>query len=147
MTDALQTALKHDVPNLSAAQCELGASLYTEALFRAVGSLEEFALPIIVQTLFDMRSDLKEGQTETRNKLDQIIQGLQNEQNAFVPNEPSIQIFQIEPWLIPIEVEQLSFPVQSRDSVKPIRCAQFRSQDYICGNQWFWKNFCNESSC
>ncbi|PIU90306.1 MAG: hypothetical protein COS63_03560, partial [Anaerolineae bacterium CG06_land_8_20_14_3_00_57_67] len=74
---ALLKALQRDIPSLTPFQCEKGARLYTEALLRSVGLLKDFTLPVLLQTLFDLRHELSEGQTEIRQKLDHILEALQ----------------------------------------------------------------------
>ena len=74
---ALLKALERDIPSLTPFQCEKGARLYTEALLRSVGLLKDFTLPVLLQTLFDLRHELSEGQTEIRQKLDHILEALQ----------------------------------------------------------------------
>jgi tetratricopeptide (TPR) repeat protein len=76
VTDALRQAFERDVPNLSHQQCENGARLYTDALLRAVGSLEDFTLPIIRQVVLDNSKKLDTlgvGQAEIKRLLEKLI--------------------------------------------------------------------------
>ncbi len=66
-------SFRREIPNLRPEQHEEGARLYTDALLRAVGSLEQFVSPILLQTVLD----LKKGQHGQNKKLDQIITLLQ----------------------------------------------------------------------
>ncbi len=81
---ALESAFARDLPRLSPAQQEEGARLYTDALLRAVGTLEEFISPILLQSVLD----LKKGQFSQDKKLDEIISLLRAKVNA-VPVPPS----------------------------------------------------------
>jgi tetratricopeptide (TPR) repeat protein len=81
---ALREAFVRDLPNLSPEQQEEAARLYTDALLRAVGTLEPFLSPILLQTALD----LKKGQFAQDKKLDEIISLLQARVNA-APVAPS----------------------------------------------------------
>ena len=80
LQDTLLDAFRRDLPNLSPEQHEEGARLYTDAMLRAVGSLEEFVSPILLQTVLDLKKGqtvLKKGQTVADKKLDKIIAHLE----------------------------------------------------------------------
>jgi hypothetical protein len=58
---ALREALTRDLGRvLAPAQIEAAARLYTDALLRAVSTLKDFALPIIAQTIQDIRREQRE---------------------------------------------------------------------------------------
>jgi hypothetical protein len=58
---ALREALTRDLGRvLAPAQIEAAARLYTDALLRAVSTLKDFALPIIAQTVQDIRREQRE---------------------------------------------------------------------------------------
>jgi hypothetical protein len=72
---ALQQALARDIPSLTAAQNEFGGRLYTESLQRALLPVKEFTLPIIGQTVLDIRNRLAElgiGQEEIKSGQERI---------------------------------------------------------------------------
>ncbi len=55
---AIQAALERDIHSLTPTQITSGASLYTESLQRALLPIKEFTLPIIGQTVLDIKSKL-----------------------------------------------------------------------------------------
>ncbi|MGB9889327.1 MAG: tetratricopeptide repeat protein [Anaerolineae bacterium] len=57
---ALREVLARDLPALTSAQIEAAARLYTDALLRAVSTLKGFTLPIIAQTVQDIRKEQRE---------------------------------------------------------------------------------------
>ncbi len=72
---ALLNALERDAPGLSSAQRAAGAALYTEALQRAMIQLKEYTLPVIAQTVLDIKKQLGEiglDQTEIKEILGRI---------------------------------------------------------------------------
>ncbi|MCC6569348.1 MAG: tetratricopeptide repeat protein, partial [Anaerolineales bacterium] len=71
VTDALRESF-HGFSTLSASQQEEGAKLYTEALLRAVGSLEEFVSPILIQTVLDLKKE--QHKTTKDNSIQHSIQ-------------------------------------------------------------------------
>jgi tetratricopeptide (TPR) repeat protein len=74
---ALQEALTRDLGRvLAPAQIDAAARLYTDALLRAVSTLKDFALPIIAQTVQDIRREQREAFAEVLNRLDQIQESL-----------------------------------------------------------------------
>lgn len=82
--DALLVAFRRDLPNLSPEQQEEGARLYTDAMLRAVGSLEEFVSPILIQTVLDLKKEqhktAKDNSTQHSiqiEKLDKILAHLE----------------------------------------------------------------------
>lgn len=75
--EALRESFTRDFPNLTPSQQMEGARLYAEALLMAAGTLELFTLPIILKTLLDFRKEMREGQAENRQKLDTILNSLQ----------------------------------------------------------------------
>ncbi len=85
--DALLVAFRRDLPNLSPEQQAEGAKLYTDAMLRAVGSLEEFVSPILLQTVLD----LKKGQTVADKKLDKIIAHLEARSVAKRDSSPTLR--------------------------------------------------------
>jgi hypothetical protein len=83
--EVLNEAFQRDLPNLSSSQHAEGARLYTDAMLRAVGSLEEFVSPILLQTVLD----LKKGQTVADKKLDRIIAVLEAKITTQHPLSPT----------------------------------------------------------
>jgi len=81
----LLDSFTRDVPNLTPEQHKEGARLYTEALLRVVGTLEQFVSPILLQTVLD----LKKGQHGQDKKLDQIIALLQSKVSAAPTPSPT----------------------------------------------------------
>jgi tetratricopeptide (TPR) repeat protein len=75
---ALLDSFRRDVPNLSPEQQIEAARIYTDALLRAIGSLEQFVSPILLQTALD----LKKGQHTQDKKLDAIIAHLESRTQA-----------------------------------------------------------------
>ncbi|MBE0682933.1 MAG: tetratricopeptide repeat protein [Anaerolineales bacterium] len=82
----LLASFTRDVPNLSSKQHSEAARLYTDALLRAVGTLEQFVSPILLQTALD----LKKGQYLHNEKLDQVILLLQGRVNAAPAPSPTL---------------------------------------------------------
>lgn len=82
----LHTAFTRDLPNLSPAQHAEGARIYTDALLRAVGTLEKFASPILLQIVLD----LKKGQYAQDEKLNRIIILLQEKIQSHSQNSPTL---------------------------------------------------------
>ncbi|MBV6396268.1 MAG: Photosystem I assembly protein Ycf3 [Anaerolineales bacterium] len=86
LQDTLLNSFRRDLPNLSPEQHEEGARLYTDAILRAVGSLEEFVSPILLQSVLD----LKKGQTVADKKLDRIIAYLEARLVEKRPSSPTL---------------------------------------------------------
>ena len=87
LQETLEAAFARDLPNLSPEQQKEGARLYTDALLRAVGRLEKFLLPIVLQTVLD----LKKGQHSQDKKLDVIIDLVQEKISASTqPPSPTL---------------------------------------------------------
>jgi len=73
---ALQAAFARDLPNVPPEQQVEAARLYTEALLQAVGTLADFTLPIIRQTVQDNSKKLDElglGQAEIKALLKNLL--------------------------------------------------------------------------
>ncbi len=83
--EVLLAAFRRDLPHLSPEQQAEGARLYCDALLRAVGSLERFVLPILLQTVLD----LKKSQLTADQKLDRIIATLEARTRASPPPSPT----------------------------------------------------------
>ncbi|MBC7260258.1 MAG: tetratricopeptide repeat protein [Chloroflexi bacterium] len=75
---------------LAPEQVEAGARLYTDALLRSVGLLEDFALPVIVQVLLDLRRDTRAEHADLRERLDQIIALLTQRGLPAAPPSPTL---------------------------------------------------------
>jgi tetratricopeptide (TPR) repeat protein len=73
VTEALRRAFARDFPHLTPEQQAEGARLWTEALLRAVGRLRDFTLPILLQTV----QDLRRAQNEQTALLQRILQHLE----------------------------------------------------------------------
>ena len=73
VTEALRRAFARDFPHLTPEQQAEGARLWTEALLRAVGRLRDFTLPILLQTVQDLRC----AQNEQTALLQRILQHLE----------------------------------------------------------------------
>ena len=74
---ALQEALTRDLGRvLTPAQIDAAARLYTDALLRAASTLKDFALPVIAQTVQDLRREQREAFAEVLNRLGQIQESL-----------------------------------------------------------------------
>ena len=71
VTDALRESFR-GFSTLSASQQEEGARLYTDAMLRAVGSLEEFVSPILIQTILDLKKE--QHKTAKDNSIQHSIQ-------------------------------------------------------------------------
>ncbi len=82
-----------DIPNLKPHQHHEGARLYTDALLRAVGTLEQFAFPIVLQTVLDLKKgqhNLEAGQRIEIEKLDAIIAHLKSLVASKPPPAPTL---------------------------------------------------------
>jgi tetratricopeptide (TPR) repeat protein len=73
VTEALRRAFARDFPHLTPEQQAEGARLWTEALLHAVGRLRDFTLPILLQTV----QDLRRAQSEQIAFLQRILQHLE----------------------------------------------------------------------
>ncbi|MBV6393472.1 MAG: Photosystem I assembly protein Ycf3 [Anaerolineales bacterium] len=88
----LLDSFERDLPNLTVEQQREGARLYTDALLRAVGSLQRFASPIILQGVLDLKKgqhNLEAGQRIEIEKLDAIIAHLKSLVASKPPPSPT----------------------------------------------------------
>ncbi len=89
--DALKRALDADFGSTLTEEQRAGAAdLYAEALLRSVGLLKDFALPVIVQTLFDMRRDTRAEHADQTQKLDKILRILRQRGIPTAPPSPTL---------------------------------------------------------
>jgi tetratricopeptide (TPR) repeat protein len=75
VTEALRRAFARDFPHLTPEQQAEGARLWTEALLRAVGRLRDFTLPILLQTVQDLRCAQREQIAHLQRILQHLEQG------------------------------------------------------------------------
>jgi tetratricopeptide (TPR) repeat protein len=94
LEELLLDSFTRDMPNLKPEQHKEGARLYTDALLRTVGSLEQFVSPILIQTVLDLKKgqhSLKQGQSIQIEKLDSIIARLELRAQYQVSVSPTLQ--------------------------------------------------------
>ncbi len=74
---ALRAAFDRDLPHLPEAQRAEGARLYAEALQLAVGRLRDYAVPVTLQMVQQVRAEQRAGFAETLRRLDHILARLE----------------------------------------------------------------------
>ncbi|MGQ9711027.1 MAG: hypothetical protein ACUVXE_11240, partial [Anaerolineae bacterium] len=74
---ALTDALARDLPTLAPEKRAQAARLLTEALLRAVGTLKEFTLPVILQVVLRIQGEQRAEFATLNAKVDDILRALQ----------------------------------------------------------------------